>query len=87
MDLVKCDLCKEAIVEDRSKDHNNWNKISYFISGYGYAQTYIHYSLCPECWKKLRLPEKTDETARKDISERLLEIIEEITYNSIEDNQ
>ena len=81
--LLKCDRCgmlgepKENAVPTWG---GGWCEIRYAM-GYGQAH-YKTYNFCPSCREHLKIPAGDSHDAEKDIAARLIEILEEIIYET-----
>ena len=78
----KCDHCDRIFVQkkgERAATPTGWTPIRTYQYG-GQPE----FELCPECCKKLSLPEPGNEQ-KNEISNRLLEILEEIARIQVEE--
>jgi len=90
MIIKKCDRCGKLSEEISNRNSNN-NPDGWLSIYYNYRVRYdnesVTYFLCGDCAKKLKINNKPTIDEAKDVSMRLLEIIEEISQYVVEDNQ
>lgn len=80
MIIHKCDKCGTTKEQIKGKQPNlpkDWYSIRY---GVNYS-THLHYELCPDCRKALKIPEEKPEET---VGDRLIEILCEIMQDQIE---
>ncbi len=80
--ITKCDRCGKESEPQKESNVGKWRTIGATI---GPSYNRVSKDICPECIKKLGIPEE-ERKRENDIRERIIEIFEEIAKGVV-DNQ